>query len=271
MKEEVKLTPKQRRFVEEYCVDFNATQAAIRAGYSERTAYSIGSENLIKPEISEAIENRLESLDLTAAQTSKLMSDIAQSSMNDYFVVVEKERIKYVKKPLRELIDRKQREIEAAYMFVERKGFADKERDDYIEKNIMVLEDDLLKHEIELELNPDATFDDPEIEIYEDVELDLVKLTRDKERGRIKSFEMKDTGPKVELYAADRMLVNIANKLGFFTNRHQMLDKDGDPTDPTPDPLAPVQFNINVIERSVNGDIQSTSEEGTVQQEANNT
>jgi phage terminase small subunit len=50
------LTLKQQRFVEEYCVDFNATQSAIRAGYSKRTAYSIGSENLRKPEIREAIQ-----------------------------------------------------------------------------------------------------------------------------------------------------------------------------------------------------------------------
>lgn len=49
------LTDKQRRFVDEYLVDLNATQAAIRAGYSEKTAYSIGNENLSKPEIAEAV------------------------------------------------------------------------------------------------------------------------------------------------------------------------------------------------------------------------
>ncbi len=45
------LTAKQRRFVEEYAVDRNATQAAIRAGYSPGTARSTGSENLTKPNI----------------------------------------------------------------------------------------------------------------------------------------------------------------------------------------------------------------------------
>jgi phage terminase small subunit len=50
------LTAKQQRFVEEYLIDLNATQAAIRAGYSEKTAYSIGNENLSKPEIAKAIE-----------------------------------------------------------------------------------------------------------------------------------------------------------------------------------------------------------------------
>lgn len=50
------LTPKQQRFVEEYLIDLNATQAAIRAGYSTRTAKSIGQENLTKPDIQKAIE-----------------------------------------------------------------------------------------------------------------------------------------------------------------------------------------------------------------------
>ena len=50
------LTEKQKRFVEEYLVDMNATEAAKRAGYSEKTAYSIGFENLRKPEIQEEIQ-----------------------------------------------------------------------------------------------------------------------------------------------------------------------------------------------------------------------
>ncbi len=53
------LTPKQKRFVDEYLVDLNATQAAIRAKYSAKTAASIGEENLRKPEIAEAIHQRM--------------------------------------------------------------------------------------------------------------------------------------------------------------------------------------------------------------------
>lgn len=45
------MNPKQSRFCEEYLVDLNATQAAIRAGYSARTARQIGDENLSKPDI----------------------------------------------------------------------------------------------------------------------------------------------------------------------------------------------------------------------------
>ena len=51
------LTPKQKAFVEFYCGEakFNATRAAILAGYSEKTAAKIGSENLIKPDVQVAI------------------------------------------------------------------------------------------------------------------------------------------------------------------------------------------------------------------------
>jgi phage terminase small subunit len=50
------LTGKQKQFVNEYLIDMNATEAAIRAGYSKKTAYSIGFENLKKPEIDAAIQ-----------------------------------------------------------------------------------------------------------------------------------------------------------------------------------------------------------------------
>ena len=50
------LTAKQRRFVEEYLVDLNATQAAIRSGYSKKTARQMGDENLSKPDIAKAVQ-----------------------------------------------------------------------------------------------------------------------------------------------------------------------------------------------------------------------
>lgn len=53
---ETKLTDKQKRFIEEYLIDLNATQAAIRAGYSENTASETGYENLRKPQIQKAIQ-----------------------------------------------------------------------------------------------------------------------------------------------------------------------------------------------------------------------
>jgi phage terminase small subunit len=56
---EKKLTAKQQRFCDEYLIDLNATQAAIRAGYSEKTAKQIGQENLTKLDLKEYIEKRM--------------------------------------------------------------------------------------------------------------------------------------------------------------------------------------------------------------------
>lgn len=64
-----KMTAKQQRFCDEYLIDLNATQAAIRAGYSKKTAYSIGIENLNKPELKKYIEDRM------AEKESALIAD----------------------------------------------------------------------------------------------------------------------------------------------------------------------------------------------------
>jgi phage terminase small subunit len=56
MNEENKFTNKQLRFIEEYLIDSNATQAAIRAGYSKKTAYSQGERLLRNVEVSKALK-----------------------------------------------------------------------------------------------------------------------------------------------------------------------------------------------------------------------
>lgn len=54
------LTEKQKAFCEEYLIDLNGTKAAIRAGYSEKTARSIATENLTKPDIANYIKELIE-------------------------------------------------------------------------------------------------------------------------------------------------------------------------------------------------------------------
>ena len=56
------MTPRQQKFCDEYLIDLNATQAAIRAGYSPKTAYSMGNENLNKPELKAYIETELDKI-----------------------------------------------------------------------------------------------------------------------------------------------------------------------------------------------------------------
>ena len=78
------LTEKQKAFVREYLVDLNATQAAIRAGYSENTARVIACENLMKPNISEAIEKALqERAERTEITQDKVLEEIAKYAFKD--------------------------------------------------------------------------------------------------------------------------------------------------------------------------------------------
>ena len=55
----LKLTPKQKLFCKYYLISLNATDAAIKAGYSKKTANRIGTENLSKPVIREYLESQM--------------------------------------------------------------------------------------------------------------------------------------------------------------------------------------------------------------------
>ena len=82
MDKKKKLTVKQKNFINEYLVDFNASKAALRAGYSEHTAFRIGQENLHKPtimqEISKSIDARQNRTKITADYVLNGFREIAE-------------------------------------------------------------------------------------------------------------------------------------------------------------------------------------------------
>ena len=86
------LTPKQKRFVTEYLVDLNATQAAIRAGYSEKTAEVIGYENLRKPQIAQAVQKGMEArqrrTEITQDMVIRELAKVAFANSTNYARVV---------------------------------------------------------------------------------------------------------------------------------------------------------------------------------------
>ena len=88
-----KLTEKQERFIDYYIELGNATEAAKKAGYSERTAYSIGNENLKKPEIKKQIEERLKELEdkriAKAEEVLKYLTSVMRGEETEEVVVVE--------------------------------------------------------------------------------------------------------------------------------------------------------------------------------------
>lgn len=83
------MTPKQEQFVREYLIDLNATQAAIRAGYSAKTAGAVGHELLKKPEIIEAIDaakiERSTETKIDAAWVLKRLADEATADIADLY------------------------------------------------------------------------------------------------------------------------------------------------------------------------------------------
>lgn len=93
MAEARELTQKQKRFCDEYLIDLNATQAAIRAGYSEKNARNIASENLAKPNISQYIKKRLDEKEaaLVANQNEvlKYLTSVMRGETQSEIVVVE--------------------------------------------------------------------------------------------------------------------------------------------------------------------------------------
>ena len=88
MPDEKELTEKQKSFCREYVKDFNATQAAIRAGYSKNSAKEMGYEHLIKPHIrdflSELIKKQAARSEKTADDVIDHLTKIAFSNLKDY-------------------------------------------------------------------------------------------------------------------------------------------------------------------------------------------
>jgi len=93
------LTKKQKLFVEQYLMDLNATQAAIRAGYSEKTAKDIGCENLAKPNIQIEIEKRMKDrgqrTEITQDKVLQELAKIGFADVTDFITI--KDRIVQVK------------------------------------------------------------------------------------------------------------------------------------------------------------------------------
>lgn len=87
------MTPKQRKFCDEYLISGNATDAAKKAGYSEKTAYSIGEENLKKPELREYIDAKLEQISsektATAEEVMHYLTSVMRGESVSEIVVVE--------------------------------------------------------------------------------------------------------------------------------------------------------------------------------------
>lgn len=210
------LTQKQIRFIEEYPKDWNATKAAIRAGYSKRSAGIQGFDLLRNKNVKENIDKKLSELSLSSNEVLKHISDIAKSNLNDYFTkkqVISKPKVII---SLNELIIQLIDKIEDFNKFIDRAGLSGDDLAIY-EDRIKKLKLQIIEYQIELERSPDATrIVDGDPELVEVVELDLKKLVADKNSGKIKSYSVTENGPKIELCSPDNALINLAKIHGLF-------------------------------------------------------
>ena len=85
----LKLTPKQKLFCKYYLISLNATDAAIKAGYSKKTANRIGTENLSKPVIREYLESQMKSkeqeLDISVDRILRELASIAFLDISEFY------------------------------------------------------------------------------------------------------------------------------------------------------------------------------------------
>lgn len=228
MSEEVKLTDRQKRFVELYCSNgFNGTQAAIDSGYSEKGARTEGARLLANANIREAIKVRLDQLTLTAEELTKKTADIARGNLADYMTTRMVEYIPRIKKGLRDIISELEFNLILQEEFCAEKGYTEEQYDDFQTNVVQPIQDKILKYSIELKHNPNAyRHVDGEPELVPQVEVDMPKLLADKERGIIKSFKYGKNGLEVELYPADAAMDKLMRVRGMYKDKLDITTKD---------------------------------------------
>lgn len=163
----MKLTPKQKKFADEYIKTGNATQSAVEAGYSKKTAQVIGAENLSKPMVKSYIEERMAEIAskrvMSYTEAVELLTSIARGEEKETVVVatpvsvekVEKEadlktRISALKEILKrypnndKLIEQQIRKLsaEADVAQIQAKRMAEGEQNSSVNVNIVIPQED---------------------------------------------------------------------------------------------------------------------------------
>lgn len=157
-----KLTPKQKAFADYYIETGNATEAAIKAGYSKKTAYSIGNENLKKPEVKKYIEQRIaekeEELIAKQDEILKFLTSVMRGEVTEEIPIGKGEGWFELEEKMPSIKDR----VKAAELLGKRYGIFDTSRELL---KLKQRELDLKEKEIEKKNAPPAP---PNINVYID-------------------------------------------------------------------------------------------------------
>jgi phage terminase small subunit len=212
-----KLTPQRRKFVEAFCVSFNATKAALAAKYSPKTARTQGSALLTILDIKLAIKAVLSTAGMDPEEIAAHWDRIARVDLSDFYTKQEYEESTKVLRPLIERIAELEYQIDFEDRVAKRQTLDedDAERHYYRQQK---RRNDVIRCQVELEMNPAATYqaEGPPVKKYRMV-LDLVKAEELGVLDLIKSITEGRNGTGITLRDPDAALDNLAKWRGMTT------------------------------------------------------
>lgn len=219
-------TVKQQRFIEEFCAVGNATQAAIRAGYDPANARQMGYENLTKPYIRKAVDERLAQMAMPGEVALKQMGDIARTRLNDFMYTTPVQGYEQEEQYVTILINHARNAIKGVEAFIGRNKLTKETRKPFDAKIARLYEQIADWEEMVERWGDDVTLIVPGRPVVHYVtRLDLPALARAKEEGRIKKFKETKDGVEVEMHAADGALRDILKIAGLY-EKHNKQKKD---------------------------------------------
>lgn len=211
------LTNKEIAFVNNYCIYYCKTKAAIAAGYKASSAGQQGWNIFDREHIQAAIKEKLRRSTLSADETLKMISDSSRGDMSDYMKPVKRWHTPQVKKGLQQLIDEANLHVQMEDEFCTEAELTEEAYDKFQEQ-IDIVRRRVMRYKIELRHNPNAfrIVDGETIEI-EEMELDLALVVADKEKGVIKSYQITKEGTvKVDICDPDTSRDRLAKVHGLY-------------------------------------------------------
>lgn len=219
------LTAKQRCFVEEYLVDLNATQAAIRAGYSEKTAEAQASRLLTKVNVQELIDElmaeRSQRTEITAEKVLQRWWDIATADPNE---IIHLRRVccRHCYGKDHQYQWRDEEEYQQAVKLAVKKAQENEDIIPAIPSNAGGYGFDRL-----ISPNPDCPYCSGEG--HSEIHAEDTRHLSSKAKLLFAGIKQTQAGIEIKLQDQGKALENVAKHLGMFTEKHEITGKDGAP------------------------------------------
>jgi phage terminase small subunit len=217
------LTADQLLWIDAYFKLLNKYKASAYIGIPHAEARAHGNKMYRTAAVAEYICALMEDVVGDPAENIRLIQNIRDANISDYFIEVPRIKSNIINKPLGEIIDelKLQLDIENQYYL----DYADTDMEiAQALRRINTLKRQICKLELQLKQNPAATrvMAGPDY-VTTEMELDLAKVAQDKEFGKIKSFKQTKDGYQIELYSAMDAANSLARIQGSFAKDNEQL------------------------------------------------